>query len=1078
MKNKILLFLLVSSSLFGQVKINEIMASNTSTIQDNNGIYSDWFELYNPSGTPIDLSNFYVTDLKSNLTKFRFTSLSGQVVLPANGYLIIWASDNVAGGYHHTNFSLSSTFGETLYMVAPDGTSILDSLKFLPQRDNVSFGRLNDGGSTLKYFFPASPATTNNASNAYEGFLDPPVFSRNGGFFSSNFTLNISHPEPLVSIYYTLDGSEPDPNNLGGKVYNYKNSYPEHPGDPFGSFSSRSYSTIAYNLPINIQDKTNEPNQISNISSTWHLNPTYLPSFNIKKGTVIRAVAVKTGFLASEIKTGTFIYSPTGSNPYSFPVVSVAMQENHLFEYNQGIYTAGVTFDNYRIQNPLTMVDLCTPGNYMNDGDLWERPGNMELVETQQNIVNQPLDIRIHGSCSTNAQYKSLRFYSSNEFDKYAFFPNYPSLLSDRILLRNSGNDYNQTMFKDAFIHNWLGYLNFSSQKSRPAIMFLNGEYWGIHNIRERIDRYYLNALYGVNQNNLDLRKIIWNEPAEVEEGDSVHYTNMYNFITTNDMAITANFDQVKQMLDPVSLIDYQLAEIFIGNIDWPQNNVRLWRTRNPYDPTAPPTKDGRWRWIFYDTDRALGEVVNAQNGDLETLINKIENIIFKKLLDNPEFRTNFINRYADLLNSSLKSTHSLPIFNTFKNTYSPEVSYHINRWKNLPNLAAWEAQCAIVSTYLTIRPNEIPIQLKNFFNLTGEYNLTVSTHDTLKGYVRVNTLPIINTSKGIPNNYQTWTGSYFDNLPIKITAIPKSGFKFSYWLYNGTHLTDSTISIITSNDVTYQAFFEPAILSNNPIPSTAAEIAKCGYKITEWDASQAAGGSPANSKFVFLDTENPLITAQIEGYTSGVFNFSSKTRINGLGANGFSFINTSDANVGYPGNKLGGFLLAINTMNLDTIKLTWTGRTITANPRKYNIRLYFRIGDVQPFQDFNPVIQYNGNITSGHSQTFRDIILPEEIMNQPYVQLFWKYYYTGSAASSARDQLGIDDILIKGVKVLSGNITSGLDPSLTPNHIYGKGQITNGNNVNTKASDAITLLPGFEAKTGSTFKAEIKTCN
>ncbi len=1076
---KVLLFscLLLNASVFSQLKINEVMASNTSAIADNVGNFSDWFEIYNAGPSNVDLAGYFATDLKSSLTKFRFTTTSGQVVVPANGYLLIWASGNTSGGgLTHTNFSLSQN-GEAVYLVKPDGIEIVDSLIFPAQRENVSIGKLPDGDNPLKYFFPSSPNVSNSSTTSYDGFVNTPTFSREGGFFNSNFPLSLSHTDPAVTIYYTSDGSNPSQNNLGGTSYNYKNSYPEHPGDPFPGFLQRSFSSSLYSLPIAVQDRTGLANQVSMISSTFSLTPSYFPQYNIKKGTVIRAIATKHGFLSSDIKTNTYIYSASGQNPYTLPVISVAIQENHFYEYNLGIYNAGVAFENFRIANPTAVVDPCTPGNFSNNGGAWERNGNFEYIVNQYNVVNQPLGIRIHGSCSASQPYKSLRFYGRNHFNNYPFFPNYPSLLHDRIIARNGGNDYNQIMFKDVFVQAWLGHLNFASQKSRPSIMFINGEYWGIHDIRERIDKYYIEALFGADPNNIDLRKVDWSEPDEMEEGDSLHYTSMYNFIINNDMTLTSNYSQAIEYLDPKSLIDYEIAEIFVGNMDWPHNNVRLWRSKNAYNPNATYGLDGRWRWILYDTDRALGELVNAENLDLIELTNRPDNAIFKELLTNQEFKNNFINRYADLLNSCLKTGHALPIFNSYKAIYGPEFQNHIDRWKNFADESVWQAQCNVVSTYISTRPNAMINQLKDYFLLAGDYSLTVSSADTLSGYVRINDLPIISTTKGIPANYQTWTGLYFDNVPLTITAVPKNGFKFSYWIYDGLQYLQPTLTVVTTSNRTYTAYFEPIIISDNPVPSTSAELVKCGYSVTEWSSASMVNTSPPNSKFVYLSALDPLSNSIIEGFTSGTFNLTNATRINGKGLDGFSFINTGNGNTGYPTTKLGGFLLAINTMNLDTIKINWIGRTITANTKKYRIQLYYREGDVQNFQEFSPTIEYIGNTSSGHSQTFSNIILPNSMMNKPYVQLFWKYYFTGLGTSS-RDELAIDDIHIKGTKKYSGVLSVNMNPTHNPNYILSTSSINSGILISNSAMDAIELKPGFEAKYGSVFKAEIKTCN
>lgn len=169
------------------------MASNVSVIADNTGDYTDWIELYNPSSSPIDLASYYITD-DLTLTNFRFTTTAGQVVVPANGYLLIWASGAIARGPLHTSFSLSAS-GEAIALVSPDGLTIIDSFSFTKQRVDVSYGRLPDGGD-LKFFAVPTPLAANTASNSYDKILDSPTFSRKGGFFDTPFSLTISTNEP------------------------------------------------------------------------------------------------------------------------------------------------------------------------------------------------------------------------------------------------------------------------------------------------------------------------------------------------------------------------------------------------------------------------------------------------------------------------------------------------------------------------------------------------------------------------------------------------------------------------------------------------------------------------------------------------------------------------------------------------------------------------------------------------------------------------------------------------------------------------------------------------------------------
>jgi hypothetical protein len=1077
MKIRIFLFSLILLPFYltaQQIRINEIMALNTSTISDNQGMYSDWIELRNTSGTAYDLAGHYITDNASNLTKFRFTLSTGQLVIPANGYLLIWASSNPSAGVNHVDFSLSSSNGETVILVLPNGSTIMDQFNFPPQRADVSIGRSET--NAVKYYSPASPGVLNNASNSYEGFLAAPNFSRQGGFFNSNFSLSISHTEPGVSIYYTSDGSDPNPSNLGGTSYQYKNSFPETPSNPAGPLLSRSYITQNYSAPITIFNRTSTSNQISTISSTIDYNPTYIPTYNVEKANIIRAIAVKPGLLPSEIVTQTYLYSPNAQNPYSFPVVSLTTQENNLFSYTNGIYTAGKTFDDFRIANPSGDLTWCPTGNFSLRGSSTEKSANFEFFENNISVVNQPIGLRINGGCSSKNRYKSLRLYGSERFNEHSFFDEAPNLFHHRLLLRNSGNDQLMTFFKDEFAREWLKHLKFGSQKSKPSILFLNGEYWGIHNIRERIDKYYLHELYGVNPDNIDLRKVNYFEPDEMSEGDDIHYNYTYNYIMTNNVSNSAHFNHIETLIDLESFIDYHVAQIFIGNIDWPQNNVRLWRTKNAYNPSGNYA-DGRWRYIFFDADRSLGEIVQANNNDLLDVFLKPDSELLGKLMTSTEFKNRFITRFADLLNTSFRPQFGLPIFHTFKNLYLPEIPKHLQRWKTHANMAAWHAQCDTVQNYVTQRGQLMYDHINYAMGTNGTFNLTVLSQNLTYGHVKVNSVVADpNLTRGLSMSGRTWTGRYFRNIPFKIKAVPKPGYRFTHWIHNGSTVYANEILISSSTNLTYEAFFEYTGLSENPYP-LAKNIKDCGYKLNSWNAAAPANTFPPNGAFVYMTKEENPRASALEptlSYTSGAYNLSSGTRINGLNGGGFSFINTGGDNPGYPASRLGGFVLAINTTNVHRLHIKWSAKTITANNRKYKVRLVYRVGDLGNFIPLGP--EYSSGST-GHSQTFDDIFLPEAALNKGYVQLLWQYYDTRTVTSGPRDEIAISEISI-GEKILR---PSNLTPVSSPNYpvkIRSTEVMSSSQTRKEVATRSITLEPGFMAETGTTFKAEIKNCN
>jgi len=160
-------------------------------------------------------------------------------IIPAQGYIVFYADGLSHLGPRHLNFSLSAT-GEFISLYGRDGQTVIDSLSFGSQVSDVSFGREFDGYSNWVFFSAPTPRASNNTAESFTGKSDPPVFSHKGGFYKETFHLVLFAASPGASIYYTLDGSEPDPDNLGGTTYYYKNNYPRHPETPFGELMLKS----------------------------------------------------------------------------------------------------------------------------------------------------------------------------------------------------------------------------------------------------------------------------------------------------------------------------------------------------------------------------------------------------------------------------------------------------------------------------------------------------------------------------------------------------------------------------------------------------------------------------------------------------------------------------------------------------------------------------------------------------------------------------------------------------------------------------------------------------------------------
>jgi hypothetical protein len=726
----------------GDIVINEIMALNAYTIEDEDGEPGDWIELYNRSGVAISLEGTGASDDYDNPFRWVFPDVN---IYPEE-FLLVWATGkdrNDPLRPLHTNFSISR-YSEDLLLTAPDGTR-LDEIPPVPVPLDASFGRSPDGSEPLFYFNQPTPGSSNSTAISH-GFLDEVTFSVDPGFYSDTVTMALTHPDPEVLIYYSLDGSVPD-----------------------------TQATL-YSQPLVITDRSDDPNQHSTITNT--------PSGLVAKSTVVRAVATKAGYLNSAVKTGTYFIYPEGDMRYSLAVASLATDHESLFSDTSGIYVRGLY------------------NNYAQRSMEWERAASLEFFSEDLSF-QQDVGVRIHGGGTRSLPQKTLRFYARSMYGENLFyhklFPGQPFANYNGFILRNSGNDWGNTMFRDAAIQKIFENLNFDIQSYRPAILFINGEYWGIHNIRERYDRHYIGRVYGVDPDNIDLLTTISQNSGDVivKEGDDQHYQAMIDFLRNSDMSLRENYDHITREIDINNFTDYQIANIYASNADWPGNNTDFWRLRTSGDPGAPRGHDGRWRWMSYDTDFGFNMPLPYNRGGSpshNTLAfatatggtawpnPEWTTFMLRALLVNNDFKTTFINRFADLLNTFFLPERVNTIINEMMYQLEQEMPEHILRWRTPSNMSDWHSNVDAMTDFADQRPEYQRNHLRSYFDLGSNITITLTVNDTARGYVRINTIDIVRSTPGVKENPYPWTGIYFEGNPVKVEAIPKPGYRFSHW--------------------------------------------------------------------------------------------------------------------------------------------------------------------------------------------------------------------------------------------------------------------------------------------------------
>ena len=653
-----------------------------------------------------------------------------------------------------------------------------------------------------------------------DGTIDPPEFSRQSGFYENEFFLELATDDPEAKIYYTLDGSEPCPDNTDGTLYTYKNLYPTLSDSPFGDLLERKYITHTYKEPLYISGGSVGHDSIIGINTTFHKLP-YMPREEVRGGTIVRAIAHKEGFLPSPVVTQSFYVGKGLNNYYSLPVVSVVTAEPNLFDYDSGIYVAGRHFDKWRKDNPDAQVQSFSAANYNQRGREWERTANLEIFDREGRLlINQLSGLRVHGGATRIHGNKSLRFYAREEYKDDIFnvqlFQTKDTDQFKRFILRNSGNDFKLTRFRDVLMQDLVRDLALDQQASQPAVLFINGVYWGLFNIRDRQDRYYLHYEHGVDPYNLDILSsgayhdeegVVIDYKMTVKEGDDLHYQNMLALIEEQDLSNPAVYEQLKQLMDVDNFINYTAAQLYFFNPDWPHNNLDLWRLRtDQYKSDAPYGHDGRWRWILYDVDFGFdfpweGDVYQVS---FIHYIATHENYLLAAMLDNETFYRQFINRVADHLNSIFEEEQVLARIRHFENKLAPLMQEHIDRWGQPETMKEWNDNVAVMREFARQRPKYIRKNFLDYFDLNGTVEIEVNA-DYSKGNLRINSVDTGQSISGSPEN-GTWQGIYFKDIPVTITAKAKPGYIFSGW---EEIEESSSFTIIPVEDLTLTAVFE-----------------------------------------------------------------------------------------------------------------------------------------------------------------------------------------------------------------------------------------------------------------------------
>jgi hypothetical protein len=541
----------------------------------------------------------------------------------------------------------------------------------------------------------------------------------------------------------------PDATNNNSTCYNGYAAKPVFSLAP-GFYSSSHTLTLTNSTPggvIRYSTNGDDPTTSSSVFSSG--------SISLSSTKTVRAKVFASGYLPSPTVTNTYVINEN----IKLPVFCITTDYDNLWDNNTGIYVLGPNADpNY-------------PNFGANFWQDWRKPAAIEYYDRNKNrLFNFNAEIAIFGNYSRAKPQKSMEIILKDKLGQgsidYPIIPDKPQLHNfDNFVLRNSGTDWNAVHFRDALMERVLKPTHTGYLGTEPAVMYLNGQFWGVFTIHENHDHHWMEYNYGIKQDEMDYLKED-GSTISVKNGSANFFWDSYNYATTQNASSSSYYNTMNDYWDLDNYKDYFIAETYYNNGDWIgdwTNNIKIWRPLKP---------GGKLRYLVYDLDFGLGYSGSYNDNRLAQAINPAANSnssnMFDAMLGNPQFKREFINRYADLINTIFKPSNMIPIVDQFKDSMAYDMPEHFAKWGS--SVSSWNSRISSMESFINNRPAVVRNQIKSQFNLNKQVTLTFNVSPAGAGRIQVSTI--------VPTSYP-WTGVYFDGNPVTLTAIPNPGYTF-----------------------------------------------------------------------------------------------------------------------------------------------------------------------------------------------------------------------------------------------------------------------------------------------------------
>lgn len=595
------------------------------------------------------------------------------------------------------------------YVKSPSSNELIRKKASTDKTDYQTVDLTEASSATLSLIRPHT--TAGDVNQTVTSLLDEVIFSHPSGIYKEGFDLTLTAPEGYT-IYFTINDTDP-----------------------------RDARPITYKNPLHMQNTTEMSWGRLTSTAGRQMSATYAPLTSTFPGAlVVKAFATRASDGAvTPLATRTYFIGELFSS-WEVDLVSLTL-DSELFIGPEGIY-------NNIIQGVGAVRE--------------QVPAYVEWIAPEGNAVHTGwCEVAMNGKGSLGMTQKSFRLlFKSSIKDApdigenlstmdYDIFGKYASQTPDgepvtwfrHVLLRNGGGDMSGSTISrshigDAYIQRVDRFLRPDIMAYAPAMVFVNGEFWGLYNARERLDHSYFEIKYSIPEEDISVVECPyplfygWNvdytagvtDPAELAEAE--YFMELVRFCQQNDMALEENYRYIADRIDIDSLIDFYCAQIYLNCSDWPSNNIKIWRNKNPNHPTV----DTRWHFCIVDTDHGVG--LNSQvDTNLWGVINDgpVISRIIHHLLQNPGFRERFHMRYIWCIEVYFAPERLTAELDALVDPLLPIMQYQLDRWRctngERTDWDKWYSYIDIIRDYVIRRPAIAKSQFMNWAGLSeGTY--------------------------------------------------------------------------------------------------------------------------------------------------------------------------------------------------------------------------------------------------------------------------------------------------------------------------------------------------------------------